>query len=295
MPFLLLAPPIFVFIWSSGWIVAKYAAPFADPLTFLALRYAVAIVLLAAFALTVKAEWPKTRAGFLHAAASGVLLHAVYLGAVWWAIARGLPAGISALIAALQPLLTAMLAARLVGEKLNTMQLAGIVIGFVGVLGVIAPKLFGVSADGLSGLGLAALVNVIGMVSVTLGTFYQKKFVASGDLRTVTVLQYAGALVATLPFALVLEPMRIEWRAETWFALGWSVIVLSIGAISLMLMLIRRGAITKLAALVYLVPPTAALQACFMFGETLGALQLAFMAVTVFGVWLASRPAKPAG
>lgn len=290
MSLLAIAPAIFVLIWSTGWIVAKYAAPFADPLTFLAVRFAVAAAVLGVLAAAMRAEWPKTRAATVHALVSGVLLHTIYLGGIWWAIAKGLPAGVSALIAAVQPLLTAALAARLAGERLRPVHLLGILIGFLGVLGVIAPKLSGVSVASMSGLGLAVVVNVVSMIAVTFGTFYQKKFVASGDLRTVTTLQYAGAFLTTLPLALLLEPLRFEFRLETWGALAWSVIVLSIGAVGLMLMMIRRGAVSKVAALIYLIPPTAALQAFLMFGETLTGVQIGFMIVAALGVYLASKP-----
>lgn len=282
------APAIFVLIWSTGWIVAKYAAPFADPLTFLTLRYACAFVLMALIALAARAEWPAHRAGYGHALASGVFLHALYLGGVWWAVKHGLPAGISALIAAVQPLMTAALAPHLAGERVRPLQFAGIVLGFLGVLGVIAPKLMG--TGGLDGLMLPLLINALAMLAVTLGTFYQKRFIATGDLRVVSALQYAGAFLATLPAALLLEPLRIENRPEIWIALAWSVIPLSIGAIWLMLIMIRRGAVSKVAALIYLIPPTAAIEAYFMFGETLNPLQIAAMAVAALGVYLATRP-----
>lgn len=285
-----IAPALFVLIWSTGWIVAKYVAPHADPLTFLAVRFATAFLVVAAVALAMRAPWPKTRRAAAHAMISGVLLHTIYLGGIWWAIAQGLPAGISALIAAVQPLMTAALAARLGSERLRLVHLAGIVVGFVGVLGVIAPKLGAVGGGEIKGLGLVIVVNILSMVAVTLGTFYQKRFVASGDLRTVTALQYVGATLTTLPLAILLEPMRFEITAETWLALAWSVVVLSIGAIGLMLMMIRRGAVSKVAALIYLIPPTAAVQAWLMFGETLTPLQIACMGITAFGVYLATRP-----
>lgn len=289
MSLLALAPAAFVVIWSTGWIVAKYAAPHADPLTFLAVRYAAAGILVAGIALASRVEWPKTRAGWLHAMASGVLLHAIYLGGVWWAIARGLPAGISALIAAVQPLLTALLAARLAGEKLRPVHAGGVLTGFAGVLVVLSPKLAAVSEGGLAGLGWPLAVNLLAMVSVTLGTFYQKKHVAAGDLRAITALQYLGAFAVTLPVAALIEPMRFDFGRESFLALAWSVIVLSIGAIGLMLMMIRRGAISKMAALIYLVPPTAALQAWLMFGETLSAVQILGMGIAALGVFLATR------
>jgi drug/metabolite transporter (DMT)-like permease len=284
------APALFVLIWSTGWIVAKYAAGHADPLTFLAVRFATACVVVGVVAFAMRVVWPKTRAAILHAMFSGVLLHTVYLGGIWWAIAHGLPAGISALIAAVQPLLTAILAATIIGERLRGIHFAGILVGFLGVLGVIAPKLIGASASGFEGLGPVIAINVFSMISVTFGTFYQKKYIASGDLRAVTALQYAGAFLTTLPLALMFEPLRFELVPETWFGMAWSVIVLSIGAIGLMLMMIRRGAVSKVAALIYLVPPTAALQAYLMFGETLSLFQIASMGFAALGVYLATRP-----
>lgn len=294
MSLVTVAPALFVLIWSTGWIVAKYAASFADPLFFLVIRFACAFVLMALIALAFRAEWPRNRAAYGHAMLSGVLLHAIYLGGVWWAVAHGLPVGVSALIAAIQPLITAALAARLGGERLGALQLSGIAIGFLGVMGVIAPKLAGLSAGTLESLAGPVLVNVIAMIAVTLGTFYQKRYIASGDLRVVSSLQYAGAFLALLPLALLLEPLRFESRWETWAALAWSVIPLSLGAISLMLMMIRRGAVSRVAALIYLIPPAAAIEAYLMFGETLTVLQIAFMALTAFGVYLATRPARRA-
>lgn len=294
MSLVTVAPALFVLIWSTGWIVAKYAASFADPLFFLVIRFACAFVLMALIALAFRAEWPRNRAAYGHGMLSGVLLHAIYLGGVWWAVAHGLPVGVSALIAAIQPLITAALAARLGGERLGALQLSGIAIGFLGVMGVIAPKLAGLSAGTLESLAGPVLVNVIAMIAVTLGTFYQKRYIASGDLRVVSSLQYAGAFLALLPLALLLEPLRFESRWETWAALAWSVIPLSLGAISLMLMMIRRGAVSRVAALIYLIPPAAAIEAYLMFGETLTVLQIAFMALTAFGVYLATRPARRA-
>lgn len=293
MSLVTVAPALFVLIWSTGWIVAKYAAPFADPLFFLVIRFACAFVLTGLIALAFRAEWPKTRAAYGHALMTGVLLHSIYLGGVWWAVAHGVPAGVSALIAALQPLMTTGLA-RLGGERLGAMQVSGIVIGFLGVMGVIAPKLAGLSAGGLGNLALPVTVNVLAMLAVTFGTLYQKRYIASGDLKAISTLQYAGAFLALLPFSLALEPLRFENRWETWAAMAWSVVPLSLGAIGLMLMMIRRGAVSKVAALIYLIPPTAAIEAYLMFGETLTPLQIGFMMLTAVGVYLATRPARPA-
>ncbi|MGL4728428.1 MAG: DMT family transporter [Bosea sp. (in: a-proteobacteria)] len=284
-----LAPILFVLIWSTGWVVAGLAAPYADPLTFLSVRYAVAAVAMAGIALALKAAWPLSRADYGHALVSGVLLHAIYLGGVWWAVRHGLPAGISGLIAALQPILTALLAPALLAERISTRQWAGVGLGFLGIALVLQPKLAGVAPGVMGAVLLPILVNIVSMISVTAGTFYQKRFIATGDLRTVTTLQYVGALLVTLPVAYLLEPMVIQWNGTMVFVLAWSVLALSLGAIGLYLMLIRKGEVSRAATLIYLIPPTVAVQAWLFFGETLGAIQLIGMAVTVAGVALATR------
>jgi drug/metabolite transporter (DMT)-like permease len=283
-----IAPGLFVLIWSTGWISARYAAPYADPLTFLSLRYACAGFILASLAVAMGAIWPRGRAAG-HAAISGVLLHAIYLGGVWWAISRGLPAGISGLIAAVQPILTALLAPLVLGERISRRHWAGIGLGFAGIVLVLWPKLAGLSGAALVQQIEPLAVNVLGMVSVTAGTFYQKKYVQTGDLRTITTLQYAGAFAVTLPIAFLTEPMRIEWNTIMVLNLGWAVFALSIGAIGLLLLLIRRGAVSRAAALIYLVPPAVALEAFLLFGETMSPLQVAGMVITAFGVALAVR------
>jgi len=285
---LTLAPGLFVLIWSTGWISARFAAPYADPLTFLSVRYALAGALLAVLCVASGAVWPRGKAA-AHAALSGVLLHAIYLGGVWWAISKGLPAGISGLIAAVQPILTAFLAPRLAGETIPLRHWLGIVLGFGGILMVLGPKLAGLSGAALSSQLMPLGVNVVAMISVTLGTFYQKRFIAAGDLRAVTVLQYAGALAITLPIAWLTEPMRIAWNLSMVLNMAWAVLALSIGAIGLLLMLIRQGAVSRAAALIYLVPPSVAIEAFLLFGETLNGLQMIGMAVTSFGVALAVR------
>jgi drug/metabolite transporter (DMT)-like permease len=283
-----IAPGLFVLIWSTGWISARYAAPYADPLAFLSLRYACAGFILASLAVAMGAIWPRGRAAG-HAAISGVLLHAIYLGGVWWAISRGLPAGISGLIAAVQPILTALLAPLVLGERISRRHWAGIGLGFAGIVLVLWPKLAGLSGAALAQQIEPLAVNVLGMVSVTAGTFYQKKYVQTGDLRTITTLQYAGAFAVTLPIAFLTEPMRIEWNTIMVLNLGWAVFALSIGAIGLLLLLIRRGAVSRAAALIYLVPPAVALEAFLLFGETMSPLQVAGMVITAFGVALAVR------
>ena len=284
-----LAPILFPLIWSTGWIVARYTIDFADPLAFLCVRYACAGVALAAFAFYSGAQWPRSRMEWTHALVSGVLLHTIYLGGVWWAIEHGVPASVSALIAASQPIMTAFLAPALVGERIGLARWAGVAIGFAGICMVLAPKLVGLDAGQLQAALAPIGINLVAMIGVTAGTFYQKRYIHSGDLRTVAVLQYVGALAAGLPLAAAFGDMHINWTPTAWAVLAWSVIGLSMGAIALLLMLIRRGEVSRSAQLIFLVPPLSALQAHFLFGETLSGLQIAGMALTACGVAMAAR------
>ena len=220
---------------------------------------------------------------------AGVLLHGGYVGGVWWAVSQGLPAGISGLITAGQPLLTALLAAPLLGERVTRRQWCGIVAGFIGIMLVLAPRLAGVELAALGGVALPMLANAGATVSVTLGTFYQKRFVPVTDLRTGTCLQYVGALAVVLPLALATETLRFDPTMTLLASLAWSVLVMSIAAIALLLMMIRHGELSRVAALIYLVPPLTVLEAYILFGESLDAVQIAGVAVTVMGVWLATR------
>ncbi len=282
-------PAIFVLIWSTGWIVARFISEDSDVLTMLVLRYLCASLLLAVFAFASKAQWPSTRADWGHALFSGILIHGFYLAGIWWAVGHGIPASISALLAALQPIFTAILAPRLAGERVGIAQWAGISLGFVGIVMVLAPKLTTVDPDQMSGMTWLLLINTAGMMSLTLGTFYQKRFLHSGDLRSVTAVQFVGAALVTLPAAFAFEQMRIGTSTNTLLSLAWSVLALSIVSIALLLFLIRRGEVARSAQLIYLVPPVAALQAFFFFHETLAGLQMAGMALTCVGVALAVR------
>ena len=286
--FLKAAPAIFVAIWSTGWVSARYGADYSDPLTFLSLRFAFAFVAIGAIAIIGRAEWPQGRA-LVHGLISGVLLHALYLGGVWYAISRGVPAGISGLIAAIQPILTAALAPLLLRERIGPLQWIGIAAGFVGIALVLTPKLSSVDLNTLGVVAAPLLINALAMVSVTAGTFYQKRFIPKGDLRTITALQYVGAFVVVTPIAFLTEPMHVDFTLGFWLVMAWSVFALSFGAIGLLLLLIRRGAVSRAAALIYLVPPSVAVEAYFAFGETLAGVQLIGMALTVVGVALATR------
>lgn len=286
---LALVPAVFVFLWATGWVAARYVVPYADPLTFLSVRFATAAAVIALFMAATGTRLPMDRRFIRHGLIAGVLLHGIYLGGVWWAIARGVPAGLSALIAALQPLMTAILAPALLGERLDARRWTGVVLGFVGLVAALWPKLMSIGADGFFIVAIPIGVNVVAMVAVTAGTFYQKRHLQGGDLRAITLLQYLGAVAFVLPAAVLLEPMRLDWTPELIFALAWSVLVLSIGAIGLLLFLIRRGEVSRAATLIYLIPPVTALQAWAMLGETLAPVQIAGMAVTVVGVALANH------
>ncbi len=278
-------PTIFVILWSSGWISAKFAAPHADPLWFLTIRFACAAAVIAVFALAVGAPWPRGRTAWMHAFVSGALIHGLYLGGVWWAVKHGLSAGLSGLLAALQPLLSALLAPYLLSERVTARQWAGVALGLFGVLLVLSPKLGGTGDTAWLALG----VNVLGMLGVTAGSFYQKRFVAEADLRTVTSAQYLGAIIVVAPVALATEPLRFDHSLEIYAVLAWSVVVLSVFTVSVMLMMINRGEVTRVSAFIYLVPSAVAVQAWLLFGETLAAVQLLGMALTAAGVYLTTR------
>lgn len=288
--FLFLFPALFVLLWSTGWIVAKYASPYAEPLSFLTLRYALAGLLLAAFCFALGATWPRRKL-LVHAIFSGVFLHAIYLGGIWWVLDQQMPSTLSGMMAALQPLMTAVLAGMIVGEQISARQWTGFALGFAGLMVALAPRL---AADlaGAGGVGdgwtLLIGVNFVSMISVVIGTLYQKKFLQKGDLRTITTLQYLGAFLATLPAALLLEEFRFSWTPQLYGALAWSVLALSLGAVGLLVILIREGEVSRAAALIYLIPPTIAVQAFLAFGERLTPLEMGGMVLTVFGVYLVS-------
>ncbi|WP_165218227.1 DMT family transporter [Affinirhizobium pseudoryzae] len=284
-----LAPVVFVFLWSTGWIVAKIAATHADPLTFLAMRHALAALAFAGIATLVRAPWPSSRLAAAHGFLSGVLLHGLYLAGLWWAIGQGVPAGLSGIIAGLQPLLTGLFALALLGERLGRAQIAGLVLGFSGIMIAVSPQFAGLFSTGLSGLAFPVLVNLVAMLSVTLGTLYQKRFLGAGDLRTIAVWQYLGAVAVTLPLAFLLEDLHFDWTYGAIGAMAWSVFGLSMGAVGLLLYLIRRGQVSRAASLIYMVPPLVAVEATVIFGEPLSVPMIIGTVIVVMGVYLVNR------
>lgn len=277
-----LYPFLFVFLWSTGFIGAKFGLPYAEPLTFLLWRYGLVVVLMLLIVFLTRAPWPQAPRQWLHIGVTGVLVHGFYLGGVFMAIHHGLPAGLTALVVGLQPLLTALAAGWWLGERVLPRQWLGLGLGFIGVGLVVSGKLAGGAA--VTGMFLPALVALAG---ITLGTLYQKRFCARFDLRTGAVIQFVPAALGTLPVALATETMVVDWQGEFVFALMWLVLVLSIGAISLLNLLIRQGSAVHVARLFYLTPPTTALIAWGLFGETLPPLALAGMGLAAAGVYLA--------
>jgi drug/metabolite transporter (DMT)-like permease len=282
------APLAFVVLWSTGFIGARYGLPYIEPMTFLGLRmlFVVAIMLVIAFA--GGAPWPNAReAG--HSLATGMMVHVLYLGGVFVAISQGVPAGISALLPGLQPILTSTVAGRFMGERVTRAQWLGLALGLIGVLLVLHDR-----SIVLAGTPLGWAASVVSLLGITLGTLYQKRFGGGIDWRTGNTVQYAGAGAVFWLAAFAFESRVVHWSAELVFAIAWLVLVLSVAAVALMYWLIRRSAATGFASLFYLVPAVTALMAYALFGERLDVVSVVGMAVCAVGVVLANRGAgKP--
>jgi len=274
-------PGLFVVLWSTGFIGSKLGLPYAEPMTFLLIRFVIVAVLLGVVSLVLGAAWPTSWRQVMHLGVAGLLLHGLYLGGVFAAIFHGVAAGVSSLIVGIQPLLVAAVAGRFLGETVSRLQWVGLVLGVAGVLLVVDDKL-AVGEGSALGYGLC----VLALFGITIGTVYQKKYCGAVDMRTGNTIQFAISALGILPFALVFETMQVDWHPRFVFALAWLCLVLSVGAITLLYLLIRRGAAAKVASLFYMVPPCTALIAWPLFGETLGPVALAGMAATVLGVAL---------
>jgi drug/metabolite transporter (DMT)-like permease len=280
-----LIPALFVFLWATGFIGARYAMPWAEPFSFLAVRFILAFAILAVAAALLGAN----RLGWrdvLHAGMAGVMMHGVYLGGVFWAIHRGLPAGLSALIVGLQPLITALLAGRLLGERIMPRHWAGLAAGLAGVVIVLAPKL-GAIEGGVTWATLAA--SFVAVAGMSAGTIWQKRFLTGSDLVAGTCWQYAGGALVMVLLSFAFETRHFTLNGELVFAMAWLVLVLSIGAIVLLMIMIRDGEMSKVASLFYLVPAVTALIAWALFGEELTLVQIGGMALATFGVALATQ------
>jgi drug/metabolite transporter (DMT)-like permease len=276
-------PALFVLLWSTGFIAAKYGLPYAPPLAFLFVRFLLVAGLMAIVALLTRAAWPRTAREIGHLAVAALLVHGAYLGGVFVAIAHGMAAGTTAMLVGLQPLLTVLIARTWLSERVVPRQWTGLLLGLAGVYFVVRHKV-DFSGD------LAGLLPVtVALFAISIGTLYQKRFCSHVDLRAGAAVQFAACAAVYLPLMLLAGERPIQWTPQFIFALGWSVIVLSVGAISVLYWLLRHGAAADVARLFYLVPPVTAAMAFAVFGEKLDALAIAGMILIAFGVSLA-RP-----
>lgn len=277
-------PPVFVLLWATGFLGARYAMPWSEPFTFLGARFVLALLIISALSYwlsTSKLSW--RQAG--QATVSGVLIHGIYLGGVFWAVHRGLPAGISALIAGLQPLVTSLLAGWFLKERIAPRQWIGLATGLVGVVVVLWPKL-GVTGAGINAATLAA--SAIAVLAISSGTVWQKKFGTRADPFANAAWQYVGATLVMVLGSALFETREFVLNGELVFALLWLTLVLSIGAIFLLMRMIREGEMARVSSLFYLVPSVTAIIAWILFGETLTVVQIVGMAIATFGVALAT-------
>jgi len=279
-----LVPFVFVFIWSTGFIVARYGMSYAEPMTFLFLRFCGVLVIMLPLCWLARVQWPGRRQ-IAHIAIAGMLLQAGYLGGVWAAIKLGMSASLSALIVGLQPIITAWLAA-FVAEKVSGRQWLGLLTGLAGVGMVVMAKFT------LIGLTLGSLLLcLLALVSITTGTLYQKRFCPSFDLRAGSVIQFGASALLCLPFMFLFETRQVDWQPPMVAALLWSVLALSIGAISLLFMMIRDGAATQVTSYLYLTPPVTALMAWVLFAEPVTLTTILGTVLTVLALLLVLRPA----
>ena len=283
---------VFVFIWSTGFVTAKYGLPYAPPLTFLSIRYALSVLCILVLIALARVSWPRGQKQWLHLAVSGVLIHAGYLGGVWMAIKGGMGSGLAALMVGLQPVLTAVWVSSVASsaggaEKVTQRQWLGLALGLGGLVLVVSRK-FG-STQEVTTFTLAAIT--MALVSITVGTLYQKRYVAPADVRSATAVQLVAAFVVTLPLALF-ETEAVTWTPQFMSALAWSVLVLTLGGSSLLYLLIQRGAATAVTSLLDLVPPCTALMAWLLFAEPITAVTVLGTAITALGVSLVVRGAK---
>jgi len=273
------APGVFVLLWASGFVGAKFGLPYAEPLTFLFLRMMAAVLLLVVTILLTRPKWP-SGAGVAHSVATGLMVHGLYLGGVFVAIANGLPAGLAALVVSLQPVLTSTIANRWLGERVLPRQWLGLLLGLAGVYLVVRENIAGATGP------FAWAAVTVAVIGITTGTLYQKKFGGGIDWRPGMCIQYAAAAVLFALGATAFESRVVHWTPEFGFALCWLVLVLSLGAIWLFYFMIRRSAATRVTSLFYLTPPLTALMAWALFDERLAPLALFGMAICVAGVFL---------
>ena len=277
------APALFVFLWSTGFIGAKYGMSGAEPFTYLTLRFFIAFVLIAFIACLFRAVWPVRRTEYVHHAVVGCLVQGVYLGGVFAAVYHGLPAGVSAIIVGLSPLVTALAAWAWLGEGINRVNVVGLLLGFVGLLCVIGGDQLMASEATASGV----LLCLASLFAISLGTLYQKRFCADADLLSGTAIQYLSATALLALPMLLLESREIQWTAEVLGALLWLVLALSVVAVLLLMLMIKHGEANRVASLFYLVPALATLEAWLLFDETISLTAIFGIVLCTVGVYLA--------
>lgn len=271
-------PGIFVLLWSTGFIGSKLGAPHIEPFVFLTIRFSLVLPVMLALAMVLRASWPRRGTEWAHCFIAGVLIHGVYLGGIFYAIDNGMPAGITALFLGLQPLLTALMAGPVLGEKVAPRHWLGLAVGALGLLLVVGPRIGGAdAADFSTGNVLACLAAAAG---IAVGTIYQKRFVVGIDLIPGTLVQYFGALALVMPLSM-LEGWQIDWSGELIIAMTWLVLVLSIGAVLLLMVLIKRGSASRVSSLFYLAPVATAVEGYLLFGETLSLVQVLGAALVI--------------
>jgi len=279
-------PAVFVLIWSTGFIVARFGMPHAPPFKFLIIRYALSIVCFLLWITLARVKWPTQRDQWLHLAVTGVFMHAFYLGGVWAAVKLGMGSGLSSQIVGLQPVLTALWLAS-TGYRIVPRQWLGLVLGFIGLVLVVSRK-FGAGGEA-NWLNLSLAVGAL--LSITIGTLYQKRFIKSCDVRSANTVQLGAALLVTLPLA-ALELEAIRWNAELVGAIAWSVLALTLGGSSLLYLLIQKGAAASVTSLMYLVPPVTAFIAWILFAEPITLTTVLGTLLTALGVALVVRQPK---
>ncbi len=280
-------PALFVMLWSTGFIGMRLGAPFAEPFTFMMWRMAIVVSILGLLVIATRAPWPASLAEAGHIAVAGLLVHATYLCGVLYAINLNLPLGFVALLTGLQPILTAVFASLFLHEKLNPRQWLGMALGLAGVVLVVVSK-FTLANANATALGAAG----IALLGITFGTLYQKRHCSHMDLRTGGVIQFSATGLVMLLLAFTVETRIVQWSGQFVFALFWLAVVLSIGAISLLYLMIRRGAASKVASLFFLTPSVTAIMAFLLFDESLTWLAMAGLLVTAAGVALVMRPVR---
>ena len=278
------APAIFVLLWSTGFIGTKYVLQGAEPLTYLAIRMVLVVVLMAVIVAIARPKWPN-RAGIAHSIVAGLLVHAFYQGGTVVAIAHSIPAGLSALIPGLQPILTATLANRWLGERVTPLQWMGLLLGLAGVVLILHDRPMGGDA------GWGWLASGVSLVSITLGTLYQKRYCSGIDWLAGNLVQYIGVLICVSIGAGLFDTNVVHWSAEFVMAMVWMAVVLSIATIGLLYWLIRRSAATSVASLFYLVPAVTAVMAYVLFDEQLNHVAIAGMVICAAAVFLVNRRA----